>query len=301
MNKFEELRPESIPVIGGALSCLFWFIDSAVDTYIFKSNYLYVENLLGPDDIEVCARCQVVILLMAFSLVIMFMLHRHQRIKKQLHTYKYELERIVEDRTNTLSLKNTLLKKEIMIRQKIEKELVHLATIDPLTLIPNRRKFDDVLHYELTRDSRYKNKMSLIFCDLDYFKLINDSHGHKIGDDVLKEFTDMVSSNIRKTDIFARWGGEEFVLLLPETDIQTALHTAEKLRRATERYKFTYIEKMTASFGVTQFIDGDDGITFVKRADDALYNAKKNGRNRVEVLPPPLLKQIFHAGLESVN
>lgn len=301
MNKLKELRPESIPVIGGVLACLLWFIDSAVDTYIFKKNYLYVENLLGPDNVEVYARCQVVILLMAFSLVVMFMLRRHHRIRKQLHRYKCELEHIVEDRTNDLSLKNTLLKKEIVARQKIEKELVHLATIDPLTLIPNRRKFDDVLLYELNRDARYKNELSLIFCDLDYFKLINDGHGHKIGDDVLKEFTDLVSSNIRKTDIFARWGGEEFVLLLPETDIETALHTAEKLRIATQRHKFCYIGKMTASFGVTRFIEGDDEATFIKRADDALYTAKKNGRNRVEALTPSRFSLALVAGLEVIN
>jgi len=301
MNKFKELRAESIPVIGGVIACLFWLIDSAVDTYIFKTNHLYIETLLSSDNVEVCGRCQVVILLMTFSLIIMLMLRRHHRIRKQLHRYKCELESIVEDRTNALLLKNTLLKKEIMARQKIEKELLHLATIDPLTSIPNRRKFDDVLHYELTRDSRYKNELSLIFCDLDYFKLINDGYGHKIGDDVLREFTDLVSSTIRKTDLFARWGGEEFVLLLPETDIQTALQTAEKLRLATEKYAFCYIETMTASFGVTQFIDGDDEATFIKRADDALYMAKKNGRNRIEVLSPPIVSTAFNVSLETVN
>jgi diguanylate cyclase (GGDEF)-like protein len=301
MNKLKELRPESIPVIGSVIACLFWFIDSAIDTYIFKSNYLYIENLLGPEYAEVCARCQVVILLMTFSLIIMFLLRRHHRIRRQLQRYKCELERIIEDRTSDLSLRNTQLKKEIKARQKIERELVHLATIDPLTLIPNRRKFDDVLKYELNRDARYKNELSLIFCDLDYFKLINDGHGHKIGDDVLKEFTDLVSGNIRKTDVFARWGGEEFVLLLPETDIETALHTAEKLRVATENHAFSYIGKMTASFGVTQFIDTDDETTFIKRADDALYTAKKNGRNRVEAMPSPVASLPLVAGLEVIN
>jgi diguanylate cyclase (GGDEF)-like protein len=301
MYKLKELRPESMPVIGGVLACLFWFTDSAIDTYIFNTKYLYLESLLGPENVEIYARCQVVILLMAFSLVVMFMLRRHHRIRKQLHRYKCELERIVEDRTNDLFIKNTLLKEEIRARQKIEKELVHLATIDPLTLISNRRKFDDVLHYELNRDARYKNELSLIFCDLDYFKLINDGHGHKIGDDVLKEFTSLVSSNIRKADVFARWGGEEFVLLLPETNIETALHTAAKLRIATEKHEFCHVGKLTASFGVTQFIAGDDETTFIKRADDALYTAKTNGRNRVEALPPSRSLLALVAGLEVIN
>ena len=122
MNKLKELRPESIPVIGAVIACLFWFVDSAVDTYIFKTNRLYIETLLGPGNVEVCARCQVILLLMAFSLIIMLMLRRHYRIRKQLHRYKCELEHIVEHRTNDLSLKNIQLKEEILARQKVEKD-----------------------------------------------------------------------------------------------------------------------------------------------------------------------------------
>lgn len=285
MNKSNELRPESIPVIGGVLACLFWFIDSAIDTFIFKTKYLYVENLFAPTVDELCARCQVIFLIMAFSLLAMYMLHSYYNLRNQLKRYKNEFEHIVEDRTNDLCLKNTLLREEIIERQKVEKKLVQLATIDPLTSIPNRRKFDDVLHYELNRDTRYKTALSLIFCDLDHFKQINDEHGHKIGDDVLKEFTHLVSSHIRRTDIFARWGGEEFVLLLPETDMATAIQMAEKLRIETENHRFSFIGNMTASFGVTQHIEGDNETTFIKRADDALYQSKEMGRNRVVVLP----------------
>jgi len=286
MEKLKELRPESIPVYGSALACLFWFFDSAINTFVFKTQRLYVENLLDPNAVELCARCQVITLLIAFSLVVMFMLRRQRRIKTQLNKYQHEFEHTVDERTNDLSLINTMLKEEIMERQKIEKELVHLATIDPLTSIPNRRKFDDVLHYELNRDSRYHNKLSMIFCDLDYFKLINDKYGHKIGDDILKEFTRLVLRNIRRTDVFARWGGEEFVLLLPETNIATATHAAEKLRIETENHEFAYVGTMTASFGVTQFSDGDNETSFINRADDALYKSKEKGRNRVEVFQP---------------
>lgn len=301
MNKLKELRPELMPVLGILLACLYWIIDSAADTYIFNTKNLYMENLLTVDAGELFARGEVVLLLIVFSLVLMALLRRHDRIKKRLHRYKGELEHIVEDRMNELSIKNSILKEEILAWQKVEKELIHLATIDPLTLIPNRRKFDDVLQYELNRDTRYKNELSLIFCDLDYFKLINDGYGHKIGDEVLKEFTDLISSSIRKTDIFARWGGEEFVLLLPQTDMKTAMRTAEKLRIATERHEFSYIGKMTASFGATRLIEGDNESTFIKRADDALYTAKKNGRNRVEVIEPPVISQLFRPGIKSVS
>ena len=286
MFKLMELRPESMPVIGSALACLFWFIDSAVDTFVFKSHRLYLEDLLAPDADELWMRVQIVLLLMVFSLLTMLMLSRHQRVRNKLKKYKSKFESIVDQRTVDMQLTNTLLKEEILERQKIEEKLIQLASIDPLTSIPNRRKFDEVLEYEMNRDSRYKNELSLVFCDLDYFKKINDRYGHKIGDDVLKAFTRVVSDNIRKTDVVARWGGEEFALLLPETSIMIAASTAEKLREETERFAFPHVGHITASFGVTQYIQGDTEASLINRADDALYKAKKNGRNRVEMLPP---------------
>jgi diguanylate cyclase (GGDEF)-like protein len=287
MEKLKSFRPESLPVLGAALACLFWFADSAVDTYIFKTQRLYIENLLSPDPVGLWTRCQVILLLMAFSTLCMLMLSRHLRMRQQLKKYKCEFEQIVDQRMEELCRKNTLLKAEIMQRQKMEKELVELATIDPLTAIANRRKFDEALQYELNRDSRYRHALSIIFCDLDYFKKINDQHGHKIGDDALREFASLISCHTRNTDIVARWGGEEFVLLLPETDIKKAASIAEKLRAEIENNRFSYVGNITASFGVTEYVPGDNEISFIKRADDALYLAKENGRNRVEIRQPP--------------
>jgi len=277
-----------MPVIGSVLACLFWFVDSAVDTFVFKAHRLYLEDLLAPDAGELWMRVQIVLLLMTFSLFTMLILNRHHRVRNKLIRYKSEFENIVDQRTVDMHLTNTLLKEEIQERQKIEEKLIQLATIDPLTSIANRRKFDEVLEYEMNRDTRYKNELSLVFCDLDYFKKINDQYGHKIGDDVLKAFTRVVSENIRKTDVVARWGGEEFALLLPETSVMIAASTAEKLRKETERFNFPHVGHITASFGVTQYIGGDTEASLISRADDALYKAKKNGRNRVEILPPVL-------------
>lgn len=275
-----------MPVIGSVLACLFWFVDSAVDTFVFKAHRLYLEDLLAPEAGELWMRVQIVMLLMAFSLFTMLILNQHHRVKNKLKKYKSEFENIVDQRTVDMHLTNTLLKEEIQERQKIEEKLIQLATIDPLTSIPNRRKFDEVLEYEMKRDARYNNELSLVFCDLDYFKKINDEYGHKIGDDVLKAFTQLVSESIRKTDVVARWGGEEFALLLPETSVMIAATTAEKLRKETEQFNFPHVGHITASFGVTQFIGGDTEASLINRADDALYKAKKNGRNRVEILPP---------------
>lgn len=301
MYDLKALRPESVPVIGSVIACLFWFIDSAVDTFIFESHRLYVEDLLAPDASELWMRVQIVLLLLAFSLLVMFMLERHHRIRRKLKKYKSEFENIVDQRTVDMHLTNTLLREEIQERQKIEEKLIQLATLDPLTSIPNRRKFDEVLQYELNRDARYKNELSLVFCDLDYFKRINDEFGHKIGDEVLQKFAMLVSDKVRKTDVIARWGGEEFALLLPETSILTAASTAEKLRQATENCVFPHVGHITASFGVTQYIDGDSEASLINRADDALYRSKKNGRNRVEILPPAHSIQLVCSDKRSIE
>jgi len=279
-------NPRQLATLGALCACLFWLVESAIDTYIFEQQQLYIENLLSPEKTELWNRCQVVFLLAAITLFAILMLHRQHKITRQLQRYKLELEDIVFERTSDLRLKNAMLEKEIMNRLKSEAELLHLACIDPLTSIPNRRKFNEVLNYELQRDSRYQKGLSLVLCDLDHFKRINDKHGHNIGDEALKEFTQLILENIRKTDIFARWGGEEFALLLPETELDTAVEMAEKLRQAIEQYEFPTIGKFTASFGVTQYMEGDDEIKFVNRADNALYKAKENGRNKVESIPP---------------
>ena len=229
------------------------------------------------------------------------MLRRHHKTRSLLKAYKHKLEHVIDERMNELCTNNTILKAEIIQYQKNEAELAHLATIDPLTLISNRRKFDDMLNYELNRDSRNHKGLSLIFCDLDYFKSINDEYGHKVGDNVLKAFTCLVSRHIRKTDTFSRWGGEEFALLLPETNIAKTFKIAEKLRKEIESHDFPNVGNITASFGVTQFIAGDNETTFINRADEALYRSKQNGRNRVEAQPPShLLLRVF-SGMKSMN
>lgn len=291
MNRLKTIRPESLPVIGSVFACLFWFADSAINTFVFEERRLFLESLLAPNMVELWSRGQVVFLLMAFSLLSMMLLRRQIEVTHQLHGYKNHLENIVDERTNTLKEKNLQLVLEIKERKKAQAELSRQATIDHLTCIPNRRKFNEVLSYELMRDERYKNGLSLILCDLDNFKSINDNFGHSAGDTVLKAFTKLVSRNIRAADIFARWGGEEFVLLLPETALDKALEIAEKLRAETENHKFPVVGSITSSFGVTEFLEGDNEATLIKRADEALYRAKENGRNLVEIHPPVHLYQ----------
>ena len=158
-----------------------------------------------------------------------------------------------------------------------------LAETDRLTGLYNKGKFNEVLSKEIERAKRYKRYLSLIIFDIDHFKRINDTYGHKVGDEVLKTLSKIIKENIRKTDFAARWGGEEFVILAPETDIEGASKLAEKLRKAVESYTFPTVKNITISLGVAQYNFEEKPEDFVVRADMALYKAKEGGRNRVEV------------------
>lgn len=155
------------------------------------------------------------------------------------------------------------------------------ATHDILTSIFNRAFFLDVLREEFEKAIRYEANFSLILLDIDHFKTFNDRYGHLKGDEVLKRLSKTVYDNVRKSDVFARWGGEEFILLLPETNLEKAELLAENLRKKIEKIDMKGIHKITASFGVSQYIDGDDRDSLIKRADVALYDAKESGRNTI--------------------
>jgi two-component system cell cycle response regulator len=173
---------------------------------------------------------------------------------------------------------------DITQRKRNEAEIHLLATTDSLTGISNRREFSRVTEAEMDRAKRYGTPLSLLMYDLDHFKRVNDSFGHDTGDDVLRTVTAVVTANIRTVDVAARWGGEEFLVLMPQSDLAAARGAAEKLRQAIEQHRFDKVGTLTVSFGVTQFAPREDLNVLLKRVDDALYRAKENGRNRVETL-----------------
>jgi diguanylate cyclase (GGDEF)-like protein len=119
--------------------------------------------------------------------------------------------------------------------------------------------------------------------DIDHFKAINDTYGHSVGDYVLQTLAQIAKENLREIDYLVRWGGEEFIIIAPETDLGRAKALAERIRTAIGNYRFDQTGKITISFGVTEFKENDTEDTFIRRADDAMYKAKEKGRNRVEV------------------
>ncbi len=139
------------------------------------------------------------------------------------------------------------------------------------------------LHAEIKRARRHKTPLSIIMFDIDRFKTINDIHGHDTGDYVLKDISKIVSENLRENDIFVRWGGEEFLILAPETDIFHAKLLADKLRIIIREFHFSGVGNISSSFGVAQFDENDDTDSFIKRVDINLYKAKRSGRDKVEV------------------
>ncbi len=174
--------------------------------------------------------------------------------------------------------------KWIRYNEDVKKKLIELASIDDLTGVMNRRVFDIELKREFANAKRYRKDLSLISIDLDHFKGINDKHGHFFGDLVLKMFTKEVASHLREGDVFSRWGGDEFIVLLPETGKKDALKVAEKIRFAVKNIHIKTDHTniyFTVSLGVSGYESDDrDTMLIMERADKALYEAKKAGRDK---------------------
>jgi diguanylate cyclase (GGDEF)-like protein len=196
-------------------------------------------------------------------------------VNKQLIEAKIKLENL----TKELEKKNEFLD--------------NLANIDGLTEVYNHRYFQNTLDQEINRSTRNEGTLSILLIDIDRFKIFNDTHGHQVGDFILKEFAQALKSNLRQYDTLARYGGEEFVIILPETDSASGLTVGEKLREVVDTMVFeenrqTY--HVTASFGLASCRpateDNFSKSEFINRADTALYEAKNQGRNRVVLFTP---------------
>jgi two-component system cell cycle response regulator len=168
----------------------------------------------------------------------------------------------------------------------IEKnQLKHQSTVDALTNIYNRAFFNEAIHNEIEEAKRYARELSIISFDIDHFKQVNDNHGHDNGDIILKELAALVKDSIRQADVFARVGGEEFMIIAPSTSGEGATALAEQIRVKIETHHFSNGLKTTSSFGVTQYQSDEAESTLLKRVDIALYEAKSSGRNRVVTHP----------------
>ncbi|MGM0640924.1 MAG: GGDEF domain-containing protein [Thermotogota bacterium] len=169
----------------------------------------------------------------------------------------------------------TISKKIIKELEDKVKRITKISEKDEMLDIYNRSKFLSVLESEIYRSRRYNHNLSLIMIDIDYFKDINDEHGHLEGDKILIKISNLIKSEIREIDLFARYGGDEFMILNPETKLKDAIKLAERLRKKIEKKIFVKKEKVTCSFGVTELKKDDDIDSLLKRVDDYLYKAKE--------------------------
>jgi diguanylate cyclase (GGDEF)-like protein len=201
----------------------------------------------------------------------------------RMHDLVTNLEEKVRQRTQEVTIARDRL--ETLVHELDDKNqaLEILSVTDRLTGLANRRKIESVLQSELLRARRYGKDFSVILLDIDRFKNINDTYGHTTGDEVLKQTAGLLGSNARETDLVGRWGGEEFLVVCPETSLSVVAALAERYRIEFERFPFIQAGRVTCSFGVTACQPGDTLQSLIQRADAALYRAKEGGRNRVEI------------------
>ena len=174
---------------------------------------------------------------------------------------------------------------DITERKRRHDDVTRQANVDALTNLPNRRAFDDAFQQEIARSRRYDRPLCVAIGDIDHFKSINDTFGHQVGDAVLEKLATFMRNSLRTTDYVARWGGEEFTILLPETRLDAAEELLNRLRTDIANYDISEIDRaVTLSFGVTACAKPDDADDLLERADRALYTSKQTGRNKVTKL-----------------
>lgn len=181
---------------------------------------------------------------------------------------------------------NEILSEEVALRtaelREAHQNLAKLAVTDKLTGLVNRLGLEESFTREIACAESCNQPMAVIMTDIDKFKLVNDTWGHQVGDTVLQEFASILTREAGGSDVISRWGGEEFLILCPRTNLEQAFLLAERMRASVAAHVFSVAGGKTSSFGVTVFRSGDTEETLVKRADDALYRAKEGGRNRIE-------------------
>lgn len=231
-------------LLGIIIAIVFWFFDASVDAFLFKGG-TFTDVIFIPDLREVWKRIVIMALIVGMSLY---------------------------------------ARRHILELEQMRAELKGLATIDTLTKVYNRAKFEEIIALEIERAKRFRHSLSIVMFDIDNFKGVNDTYGHGVGDEVLKEFANIARAHTRKINHIVRWGGDEFIIVPVETPLKGAAILSERLREAIEIFDFEKAGKVTASFGVAQYREEDTKEILLKRLDDALYKAKDGGGNKVEMI-----------------
>lgn len=266
----------------------FFAFDALIDASFFDEDRRgFLTNLVDPEPMDIWMRMVVFVLIVSFSLYARFLMRGLVALTDELTEQRDSLAQRVAEATEELQMRNNSLEDEILLRNNLEADLRELAITDPLTRLFNRRKFLEDMAAANLVDRRYKTGIAIILCDIDRFKAINDTNGHDVGDAVLIRFAEILKKNTRETDIVARWGGEEFAILVASNEATKVVAIAEKLRQSIQEATFPRSLSVTASFGVA-ILGGDGDIdTLMGDADKALYRVKAEGRNAVRFFSEP--------------
>ena len=220
----------------------------------------------------------VAIFLVLVSLIFSFFIS--QAIRKRFSEYNFKIsEKNIELQELNISLEEKVKKRTIDL-ENIKDDFEKLATTDALTNIHNRYSIMNILSNEIHRSARYDSPLSVLMYDIDLFKAVNDTYGHDIGDKVLVTLSKLVRDHIRDIDYIGRYGGEEFLIIMPNTSLHDASSYAERLRKIVEKYCFEEIGNITISIGIVELEDDSIDVIF-KRVDSLLYQSKNNGRNKI--------------------
>jgi diguanylate cyclase (GGDEF)-like protein len=244
----DTLNPKSLPILGICLAALYWLIDAGLDVYLFHIEQSFLQSIFTSNTNELWMRFSVAAILIVFSFY---------------------------------AKKSELLK--ITLTEEIN-ELGFLETRDSTTLLFNKRKLYEILEYEMDKDKRYKRGLSVIFCSINNFKNMSELHDSHIMDSLLRSFSSQLIKILRTSDIVAHWNEEEFVIIIPNKTASETTIVAEKIQNEIAEIEFSDIGKITTNIGITQFVDNDNKVTIVERANNAHTKAKGKGINKIEVI-----------------
>lgn len=221
---------------------------------------------------------------LSFVIAIIISLFLSVSVHKRLLSFRNKLAVKNDELANMNATLEEKVQERTQALEQANAQLERVASTDSLTNIQNRYAFMNVIRAEVKRSDRYQSQFSLIMFDVDLFKNVNDNFGHDVGDEVLIKLTELVGSGLRDVDYFCRFGGEEFVVLMPYTPLKAASEMAERLRCLVAEHVFETVGNLTISLGVVEQQQGETVEMVLKRADIALYDSKDNGRNQVTTL-----------------
>lgn len=256
----------------GTLTLVFNMDEINKDIYIERSNLLWI-----------------LLFQAIISSIILYFIIRYKvlnPIKKLIHqsellSNKKLNEKFIWEQKDEMGRLGRAMNKTRLSLKRMFNRLENKVLYDSLTKVYNRNGFESVFNDESIRCNRYKHPFSMIMIDIDFFKKVNDTYGHLVGDEVLVSLSSLIQNNIRKSDYLIRWGGEEFIIISPEIDLSNSVKLAEKIRSIIEQTTFDTVGNITVSISSAQKLENEEQNDFLRRLDELLYQSKNTGRNKV--------------------